>query len=203
MCVFTCVRADVCLSAQVEVRELPQMSDLPFHPVWSKVSCLLLCKPGWLTHSGEHWRGRGYRHALLRPARLAFRDLNSGLHTSMASTLTPEPSPRPSSTFLEYSIAVSSNVCGLCSFFPVDLLGLLNWRSNSQNIKHNLKKLMEVDGGEIVKVWPCVLHVQSHKYTLSLVQQLLLNQLAIQNLVSSWLSHCASLGKSIVFTPFQ
>jgi len=34
----------------------------------------------------------------------------------------------------------------------VDLLGLLNWRSNSQNIAHNLRKLMEVEGGEIVKV---------------------------------------------------
>ncbi|OXB74830.1 UNVERIFIED_CONTAM: hypothetical protein H355_000090 [Colinus virginianus] len=33
----------------------------------------------------------------------------------------------------------------------VDLLGLLNWRSNSQNIAHNLRKLMEVEGGEIVK----------------------------------------------------
>ena len=110
------------------------------------------CKPGWLTHSMEHWRGRGYRRALLQPARWCSRDLNSGLHTSVASTLTPQPSPRPSSIFLEYSVAVSSNVCGFCSFFPVDLLGLLNWRSNSQNIKHNLKKLMEVDGGEIVKV---------------------------------------------------
>ncbi|GAB5570216.1 dedicator of cytokinesis protein 5 isoform X1 [Prionailurus iriomotensis] len=45
--------------------------------------------------------------------------------------------------------------CGACEIQlvseEVDLLGLLNWRSNSQNIKHNLKKLMEVDGSEIVK----------------------------------------------------
>lgn len=53
-----------------------------------------------------------------------------------------------------------SNVCGLW-FLPVDLLGLLNWRSNSQNIKHNLKKLMEVDGGEIVKV---CLYSHTQKY---------------------------------------
>lgn len=41
-----------------------------------------------------------------------------------------------------------------CCFvsLPVDLLGLLNWRSNSHNIAHNLRKLMEVEGGEIVKV---------------------------------------------------
>uniref|UniRef100_H3BAQ7 Dedicator of cytokinesis 5 n=1 Tax=Latimeria chalumnae TaxID=7897 RepID=H3BAQ7_LATCH len=35
--------------------------------------------------------------------------------------------------------------------FLVDLLGLLNWRSNPQNIAQNLRKLMEVDGEEIVK----------------------------------------------------
>lgn len=55
-----------------------------------------------------------------------------------------------------------SNVCGLWLFLLVDLLGLLNWRSNSQNIKHNLKKLMEVDGGEIVKVR---IYVHAQKYT--------------------------------------
>lgn len=45
--------------------------------------------------------------------------------------------------------------CGLTFttfLLTVDLLGLLNWRSNSQNIGHNLKKLMDVAGGEIVKV---------------------------------------------------
>jgi hypothetical protein len=76
------------------------------------------------------------------------------------------------------------SVVYVCSS-PVDLLGLLNWRSNSQNIKHNLKKLMEVDGGEIVKVCPYVLYVQSHTYTVSLVHQPPLNQLEIQNLVST------------------
>ncbi|KAG2469457.1 DOCK5 protein, partial [Polypterus senegalus] len=33
----------------------------------------------------------------------------------------------------------------------VDLLGLLNWRSNPQNLEQTLQRLMEVDGGEIVK----------------------------------------------------
>lgn len=39
-------------------------------------------------------------------------------------------------------------------FFPVDLLGLLNWRSNPEDLDQNLQRLMEVEGGEIVKVSP-------------------------------------------------
>lgn len=34
----------------------------------------------------------------------------------------------------------------------VDLLGLLNWRSNPQDLEQILQRLMEVEGGEIVKV---------------------------------------------------
>lgn len=49
--------------------------------------------------------------------------------------------------------AVSWNCSLLLCVLAVDLLGLLNWRSNSHNIAHNLRKLMEVEGGEIVKVF--------------------------------------------------
>ncbi|XP_072404842.1 dedicator of cytokinesis protein 5-like [Chiloscyllium punctatum] len=35
--------------------------------------------------------------------------------------------------------------------FTVDLLGLLNWRSSPHSVEGSLKRLMEVDGGEIVK----------------------------------------------------
>lgn len=37
-------------------------------------------------------------------------------------------------------------------FLPVDLLGLLNWRSNPAALDQILQRLMEVEGGEIVKV---------------------------------------------------
>lgn len=37
-------------------------------------------------------------------------------------------------------------------FVSVDLLGLLKWRSNTSLLQQNLRQLMKVDGGEVVKV---------------------------------------------------
>lgn len=37
-------------------------------------------------------------------------------------------------------------------FLPVDLLGLLKWRSNTSLLQQNLRQLMKVEGGEVVKV---------------------------------------------------
>lgn len=34
----------------------------------------------------------------------------------------------------------------------VDLLGLLKWRSNTSLLQQNLRHLMKVEGGEVVKV---------------------------------------------------
>lgn len=44
-----------------------------------------------------------------------------------------------------------ANVVSICS--PVvDLLGLLKWRSNTSLLQQNLRHLMKVEGGEVVKV---------------------------------------------------
>lgn len=43
-------------------------------------------------------------------------------------------------------------------FFAVDLLGLLKWRSNTSLLQQNLRQLMKVDGGEVVKV--CMLFLR-------------------------------------------
>lgn len=49
-----------------------------------------------------------------------------------------------------------ANVDSLCSSV-VDLLGLLKWRSNTSLLQQNLRHLMKVEGGEVVKV--CVNHL--------------------------------------------
>lgn len=36
--------------------------------------------------------------------------------------------------------------------FSVDLLGLLKWRTNTSLLQQNLRQLMKVEGGEVVKV---------------------------------------------------
>ncbi|KAI4876095.1 hypothetical protein NFI96_024678, partial [Prochilodus magdalenae] len=49
------------------------------------------------------------------------------------------------------SFQISTLICSTKLTQNVDLLGLLNWRSNPEKLEENLRKLMEVDGGEIVK----------------------------------------------------
>lgn len=54
------------------------------------------------------------------------------------------------------------NVYWRVNVFPVDLLGLLNWRSNPEDLEQILQRLMEVEGGEIVKVrYLCVEKLRS------------------------------------------
>lgn len=65
--------------------------------------------------------------------------------------------------------------------FAVDLLGLLKWRSNTNLLQQNLRQLMKVDGGEVVKVRrPAALGALGHVGMASRVAGLLFRTLPQQ-----------------------
>lgn len=86
---------------------------------------------------------------------------DSSMYLSLASTKPEMEERNPSSgkntqnlgsfTISKDSFQISTLVCSTKLTQNVDLLGLLKWRSNTSLLQQNLRHLMKVEGGEVVK----------------------------------------------------
>uniref|UniRef100_A0A673MAV9 Dedicator of cytokinesis protein 1-like n=1 Tax=Sinocyclocheilus rhinocerous TaxID=307959 RepID=A0A673MAV9_9TELE len=87
---------------------------------------------------------------------------DSTMYLSLASTKPEMEERNPSSgkntqnlgsfSISKDSFQISTLVCSTKLTQNVDLLGLLKWRSNTSLLQQNLRHLMKVEGGEVVKV---------------------------------------------------
>ncbi|RXN19006.1 dedicator of cytokinesis 1 isoform X1 [Labeo rohita] len=88
---------------------------------------------------------------------------DSTMYLSLASTKPEMEERNPSSgkntqnlgsfSISKDSFQISTLVCSTKLTQNVDLLGLLKWRSNTSLLQQNLRHLMKVEGGEVVKVF--------------------------------------------------
>ncbi|KAI7796529.1 dedicator of cytokinesis protein 1 [Triplophysa rosa] len=87
---------------------------------------------------------------------------DSSMYMNLSSTKTEMEEKSPSSgknthsslgsfSISKDSFQISTLVCSTKLTQNVDLLGLLKWRSNTSLLQQNLRHLMKVDGGEVVK----------------------------------------------------